>query len=1337
MHFLLQGLKSSCGLFAHKPAHHCASQFFVIYELPKLKNYNWIPVAKEDHARADKLAAANVWHAKNTPDRISLVQSPPPATPVTSAAQPPAFTPAVPKQCVTSSLDSLLSEIETLGLLDPSTATTTAPTQPEAPKQAEDVQPRDSGGYAVKDLEGYLTMLGDIGDDSANNTAAPTTDVPSGAGASSFLPVALSSEDDTSRSLTDILNDFLRPDTEKSPTTTPPPADVPDVLPSLRQSQSQAQEELDLLFKQLEGSTPAPAPAPALSAPVLTLEPVTAGGDVPVATLQARPQPPQMKAPQPGNLTPSPAVAASAPPPAAVSTPPMQALAPAEAAETELAPTSETLSEVEALLMALQNSDSTQPAQPAQPPLYTAQAALPPPAQPLNSTDYQIDQLLSSIVQQQPTQSKTQTKPEQPAPAAPAPAPAPPAENAIEDQIDQLLSSIEMPAPVAPAPASSLKPAQPLTSSADQQIDELLTTIVKEQTKPQAALQSTPPQTQLDAKVVSKLSQEKPGPTVAVVGGKEVDIDSALEDLMSSIMQESASISSTPAAAQTCTASPVSVVSAVAPKIKPTVAPVAPRVSPALEAAVAPVAAPATVLPEVEKTPAPRAEVEQAARLQSKAATKPDAALKGEPQCEPQTKQENKAELKRETQLQPEPEVEPKSKLEDENLKPKAELAPQVRRPPTLPPRNAAAPVLKPMQPAKQPTPSVEVPTPEPAPNLLEEKLEPVAGNDVKSFLQWPPAEEEVPAAAELTTVLARRLAKQQEQEQQEQERNRQLQREQEQEQERKCQQEQEQERKRQQEQEQERKRQQEHEQERKRQQEQEQERKRQQEQEQERKRQQEHEQERKRQQEQEQERKRQQEQEQERKRQQEQEQQRKRQQEQERKHQQEKEQELKRKQEQEQEQERQLLLQQELEQQEQKRKQEQEQEQELERQRQQQREQEYEQQRQAQLHALAKPKSPIILDELMSPRTAAARAARAPSPLFGGRAVVPVPATAPGAVRPKQATPAVKRICAADLKFGDKIGEGALGETFHAVLLSPGAAAVAVAAKRLRCTPASAGARQRVASELAAEVERLRRVLHDCAVAACGVCLDAADGPCIVTPFIDGSDLRVFARGERGATASAEDKVRIVKALAAVFTYFHSIHVIHGSFKATDVIIDAEMKPHVRDFGFMKQKQAAFRERRQCQRGATQQQLDLLRLQDENTPPEASQTGVLPLDKRGDVFAWGLVVWELFEGALKKPDIKRGEEMRFTSTPDLIAQVILKCTNANPQEGLVLPPVSGFIAGRCGPSCCSLLAPQARPCAARLAGPPTAAPRPRLTPAARRRSPARPAPGKPSRSRR
>jgi serine/threonine-protein kinase len=141
----------------------------------------------------------------------------------------------------------------------------------------------------------------------------------------------------------------------------------------------------------------------------------------------------------------------------------------------------------------------------------------------------------------------------------------------------------------------------------------------------------------------------------------------------------------------------------------------------------------------------------------------------------------------------------------------------------------------------------------------------------------------------------------------------------------------------------------------------------------------------------------------------------------------------------------------------------------------------------------------------------------------------------------------------------------------------------------------------------------------------------DASGVPFYTMPFVRGESLR--ARIESGAPISVADAVHILRDVAQALAYAHGEGIVHRDIKPENVLI-SDGAAVVTDFGIAKAIDIS-RTHDGDQQGGGQITLTAVGIS-LGTPaymsPEQA-AGDRNVDHRADIYAWGLIAWELLAG--------------------------------------------------------------------------------------------------------
>ena len=152
-----------------------------------------------------------------------------------------------------------------------------------------------------------------------------------------------------------------------------------------------------------------------------------------------------------------------------------------------------------------------------------------------------------------------------------------------------------------------------------------------------------------------------------------------------------------------------------------------------------------------------------------------------------------------------------------------------------------------------------------------------------------------------------------------------------------------------------------------------------------------------------------------------------------------------------------------------------------------------------------------------------------------------------------------------ADLRFGEKIGEGSFGEVFRGTLWGQEVAIKKLRIKGLDAGGSSAG----ISREFRKEVKIMRTLRHPNIVEFLGVCMEPPN-LCLVTEFLSNGSLEdVLERmtQREGKKFSLKRCISLAKDIARGLNWLHHKGIIHRDLKSANILLDQNGKAKICEY--------------------------------------------------------------------------------------------------------------------------------------------------------------------------
>lgn len=161
--------------------------------------------------------------------------------------------------------------------------------------------------------------------------------------------------------------------------------------------------------------------------------------------------------------------------------------------------------------------------------------------------------------------------------------------------------------------------------------------------------------------------------------------------------------------------------------------------------------------------------------------------------------------------------------------------------------------------------------------------------------------------------------------------------------------------------------------------------------------------------------------------------------------------------------------------------------------------------------------------------------------------------------------------------------------------------------------------------------------------------------GPCLVMEYVDGCTLKEFLK----QNPPRRTRLKIAREILSALSYFHSLQIIHRDLKPENILITHNgNNVKIIDFGLADSDSYTF--------------LKQPAGSNKYMPPEQI-SGDLPLDCRADIYAFGIILRQLFPnefGAISRKATQPNRERRFDNAEEIV-QRLQRC-----QQWRILMPI-------------------------------------------------------------
>ncbi|KAG2041331.1 kinase-like domain-containing protein [Suillus americanus] len=148
-------------------------------------------------------------------------------------------------------------------------------------------------------------------------------------------------------------------------------------------------------------------------------------------------------------------------------------------------------------------------------------------------------------------------------------------------------------------------------------------------------------------------------------------------------------------------------------------------------------------------------------------------------------------------------------------------------------------------------------------------------------------------------------------------------------------------------------------------------------------------------------------------------------------------------------------------------------------------------------------------------------------------------------------------------------IAHGSFGDVWKCTYIPSNRHGLEVAVKSIRIDVAGNDSRARLTQRLLDDFHARKQLHHENLLPLLGFSHDFGLLPAMVSPWIHNGSLTTYLE-HHFTELTIEQKLRILRQVAAAINYLHSKGVVHGDLTANNILIDSDRNVHVADHGIL-----------------------------------------------------------------------------------------------------------------------------------------------------------------------
>jgi serine/threonine protein kinase len=216
-------------------------------------------------------------------------------------------------------------------------------------------------------------------------------------------------------------------------------------------------------------------------------------------------------------------------------------------------------------------------------------------------------------------------------------------------------------------------------------------------------------------------------------------------------------------------------------------------------------------------------------------------------------------------------------------------------------------------------------------------------------------------------------------------------------------------------------------------------------------------------------------------------------------------------------------------------------------------------------------------------------------------------------------------------------IAHGSFGDVWKCTYIPSNHQGLEVAVKSIRIDVAGDDSKARLTQRLLSDFRARKQLHHENILALLGFTHDFGPLPAMVSPWIHNGSLTTYLE-HHFTELTIEQKLRILRQVAAAISYLHSKGVVHGDLTANNILIDSDRNAHVADHGIltMCSELSGTSYIRSNVRWAAPELFEVAEDEESSTPPQPAS----------DIYSFGCIILQVMTGRPPYADVRSDHQV-------------------------------------------------------------------------------------------